>query len=165
MQRSRSPRAKGAFAVALLVFAWIAAAAVRAAESAPLLETAHPLDVQLAAGEHRRYRISLRPAETARLSIRQNDAMLHLRIGATGAPLSAPLFTQAGRQATLQWHFEADTVNEWTIDTAAAKADRMASFHLALGAAHATRTQDRLALSAERAFATAESTRIAAGGA
>jgi CHAT domain-containing protein len=162
VQQMRGIGASGGRVFALLLCAFTAS--VSAADEPLPLQPGTTLNAELAASEHARYRIALRAGQSAILSIRQNDAMLHLRWAVTGAPPSTPLQTQAGREAILQWHLQADAATQWEIDIAAAKTDRSASYRLELGGAHATSADDRLELAAERAFAAAEVIRLAAGG-
>jgi CHAT domain-containing protein/tetratricopeptide (TPR) repeat protein len=164
VQQSRTIGVHGASAVVVLLVACALASPARAAEEAMPLQPATRLSAQLAVGQHRRYRLALAAGQTVVLSIRQNDAMLHLRWARAGTPLSPPLLTQAGRQAMLEWHLQADVASEWDIDVAAAKADRSAAYRLELGRAHATSAVDRDRFAAERELVSAEAIRVAAGG-
>lgn len=162
-QQMKGVRIRGGV-LALLLCASASVDFVRAANDPVSLKAARARDAELATGQHARYRIALPAGQSIVLSVRQHDALLHLRWARTGDALSPPMLTQAGREAMLQWHLQADVATQWDIDIAAAKADRSAGYRIELGDAHATSASDRLELSAERAFAAAEIVRLAAGG-
>jgi CHAT domain-containing protein len=121
-------------------------------------------DDQLAAGQHGDYRVALGAGEAAELSVQQHDALLHLRWKTDAGAQSPLLLTQAGREAKLIVHLVADAATTWTLDLAAAKADKTATFTISLGPAHAITRSDREIEAAEHSLAAAETIRLAAGG-
>ena len=128
------------------------------------LSSGQQRDAQLAAGQQNHYRVTLAAGQAAELTVQQNDALLHLRWASDAGTRSPLLLTQAGRAARLSARLIADAAATWTIDVSAAKADRSATYRVALGAAHAITAADRESAAAERSFAEAETIRLAAGG-
>jgi CHAT domain-containing protein len=158
----RGGRGRTAGLLAVLLAGFTVPAA-RAADSMTLRPgSSHA--VQLAPGEHARYRIALPRGRAALLSIRQQDGMLHLRARAGGADESPLLQTQAGRAAMLRLYLVAEAASSWDVDVAAARPERAVSFAVELGAEHATLAGDRSGAKAERLYAEAEAARRAAGG-
>lgn len=147
----------------IALLAGFLAPAARAADAA-VLRPGDTQTVQLAPGEHARYRINLPRGHSAVLSIRQQDGMLHLRARAGDADESPVLQTQAGRAAMLRLYLVAEAASGWDVDIAAAKPERAVSFAVELGIEHAIGASDRRGAKAERLYAEAETIRRAAGG-